>query len=247
MKEPPKTRFSKVAEDYARWRPSYPAMLVDWIALNAKLRRGARVADVGCGTGISTRLFAQRGYLAVGIDPNETMLAKAREAGGPDYVVGDEGSTGLGSSSIDLVTAAQAFHWFDIDKAQDEFARILKPSGFACAFWNLRSRTPMQLEYEALLRQHCTDWEEHPRGRQTIETILAHSKTLVPKEAKFAAVQKLDREGFFGRVHSASYVAHGLKGPKNFEFKLGGLFEKHAKDGVVDFEYDAAALLWKIK
>jgi len=247
MKESPKTRFSKVAEDYARWRPSYPSMLIEWIGLSAKLRRGSRVADVGCGTGISTRLLARQGYSVVGIDPNETMLAKAREAGGADYVIGDEGATGLPAASVELVTAAQAFHWFDIDMAQAEFARILKPSGFACAFWNLRSRTPMQLEYEALLRQHCTDWEEHPRGRQTIEAILAHPRTLAPKEAKFAAAQKLDREGFFGRVHSASYVAHGLKDPENFEFKLGGLFEKHAKEGIVDFEYDAVALLWKIK
>ena len=109
----PRERFCGAAADYARFRPSYPPALLDWILAESRVQPADRVADVGCGTGILSRLLAERGLAVVGIDPNEDMLAEARAAGGPaEYVRGEAAVTGLADASIVLVTVAQAFHCF---------------------------------------------------------------------------------------------------------------------------------------
>lgn len=247
MKVPSKERFSQVARDYARFRPSYPAELLDWIVKEAALEPGASIADVGCGTGISTRLWADRGFSVTGVDPNEEMLAQARQAGGPPYLRGDEANTGLPAASADLVVAAQAFHWFDLDKAVGEFSRILKPHAWCAALWNLRAQTPFMHEYTALLTRHCTDFNGQPKGRDTILKILEHRRTGDWRRMQIPSSQRLDREGFLGRVRSASYVAHGLKDAEGFEKALDDLYERHGSGGAVAFAYDSVGLLWKIR
>lgn len=247
MKVPSKERFSQVARDYARFRPSYPPELLDWVVKEAALAPGAAVVDVGCGTGISTRLWADRGFSVTGVDPNEEMLAQARQAGGPPYRRGDEADTGLPAASADLVVAAQAFHWFDLDKAVGEFSRILKPRGWCAALWNLRAQTPFMLEYTALLARHCADFNDQPRGRDTILKILAHPRTGDSLRMQIPSSQLLDREGFLGRVHSTSYVAHGLRDAEGFEKALDGLYKRHGSSGAVSFAYDSVGLLWRIR
>ena len=117
----PRDRFSAAADLYHRYRPSYPEALLGWIERTTGLPPPARVADVGCGTGISSRPLAERGYAVTGVDPNEAMLAHARAAGGADYRLGSATDTGLPGGSFDLVTVAQAFHWFDVPAALAEF------------------------------------------------------------------------------------------------------------------------------
>src|SRR6185295_15184654 len=134
----PKQRFSAAAGDYHKHRPSYPAALIDWLLREAAVPQGGRIADVGCGTGIATRLLAARGLEVVGVDPNPEMLAEARGAGGgPSYVRGEAAATGLPAASFDLVTVAQALHWIAFPEFAAEARRIQKPTGFAAAFWNL--------------------------------------------------------------------------------------------------------------
>src|SRR4029450_1148231 len=100
----PRERFSGAAAGYARHRPSYPAAIVDGVLTAAGVKPGDSVADVGCGTGILTRLLAERGTEVVGIDPNEPMLAEARAAGGPArYERGEAEATGLPEASVVLV------------------------------------------------------------------------------------------------------------------------------------------------
>src|SRR5262245_8336889 len=112
----PRERFSGNAAGYAQYRPSYPPAIVDGILAAAGVSPGDPVADVGCGTGIFTRLLAERATVVTGIDPNEPMLAEARAAGGSaTYVRGEAEATGLPDQSVALVTVAQAFHWFDVD------------------------------------------------------------------------------------------------------------------------------------
>src|SRR6185295_10044902 len=107
-------RFSATVDLYKKYRPSYPPALIDWLLEVGQLAPGDRVADLGCGTGISTRLLAARGLDVVGIDPNEDMLASARAEGGvATYQRGEAVATGLANASVKMATAAQAFHWFD--------------------------------------------------------------------------------------------------------------------------------------
>src|ERR687887_1189496 len=96
-------RFSAVADAYHRFRPGYGAAVLDWIAATTGVPAGARVADLGCGTGIFSRLLSGRGYTVIGIDPNRAMLEQARAAGGgPTYLAGEAARTGLADRSVQL-------------------------------------------------------------------------------------------------------------------------------------------------
>ncbi len=116
--ENPLTRFSATVEDYRRFRPSYPKALIDWITKTAGITAPARVLDVGCGTGIVSRLFTERGFQVVGVDPNADMLAVAcAEGGGAAFIRARAEATGLADGTCDLAVAGQAYHWFDLASA----------------------------------------------------------------------------------------------------------------------------------
>src|SRR3954469_11288986 len=125
----PKQRFSDRVENYVRYRPTYPPIVLYHLRQVAGLVRGSVVADVGSGTGISARPFLDLGNTVYGVEPNPDMRAAAERllAGYPSFhsVDGTAEATGLADGSADLVVAGQAFHWFDPDAARREFRRIL--------------------------------------------------------------------------------------------------------------------------
>ncbi|REN17172.1 class I SAM-dependent methyltransferase, partial [Mycobacterium tuberculosis] len=99
------------------------------------------VADIGAGTGISTRLFLAAGHPVIAVEPNAAMCEAAEQLLAPDYLRlkvadGTAEATGLADNSVGLVAAAQAFHWFDTTAVRREWARILQPEGMALVFWN---------------------------------------------------------------------------------------------------------------
>jgi SAM-dependent methyltransferase len=247
MLVPPKDRFDATAEDYVRHRPGYPRELVDWVLATSGVRPPALVADLGCGTGISTRAFAGRGLELVGIDPSDAMLAKARELGGATFRKGESTATGLADRSVALAISGQAFHWFDIPATFAELARILVPGGWCAAFWNLRGKTPFLEEYEALLRQASAEYAEVPRPLPTIEAIRKRPEVAASVEAEFPNRQVLDREGLIGRAFSSSYVAHSVRDRPAFERALLELFDRHQESGRVTFDYRAVAIAWRLR
>src|SRR5262245_27098928 len=131
MSEPadlnPTGRFTGLADIYARHRPDYPAAALAHIVQRCELQPDSLIIDLGCGTGISARQFAQLGFRVIGIEPNADMRRKAEAAGMPPGTVapvfrdGTAEATGLGDASADLALAAQAFHWFVADAALREF------------------------------------------------------------------------------------------------------------------------------
>jgi ubiquinone/menaquinone biosynthesis C-methylase UbiE len=242
-----KERFTAVADAYHRYRPSYPPALLDWILTTTGATAGARVADLGCGTGIFSRCLAGRGLRVVGVDPNQDMLARARAAGGgPVYVAAEAARTGLADGSVELVTAAQAFHWFAVDQTMAELARILVPGGWACALWNHRTSTPFNEEYEALLMRCSSDYASRPaltdmRGDPRDE--LSHLPGAVTIEVPNQ--DALSWEQMLGRVRSASYVAHGVSDVAGFEAELRRLYERHrGPDGTVPWTMRTLAIAW---
>src|SRR5262245_32958797 len=138
----PTGRFSGLASAYAKHRPDYPADAIEWIARRAGLASGSPLlVDVGCGTGISSRQFAQRGVRVLGVEPNDDMRRQAEQAGVSGvlrFQPGKAEQTGLPDASADCVLAAQAFHWFDAAEALAEFHRILRPGGWVALVWNER-------------------------------------------------------------------------------------------------------------
>jgi len=239
----PRQRFGAAAEQYDRHRPSYPAAAIDWIVATAGLQPGARVVDVGCGTGIATRLFAGRGLATVGIDPSEEMLAFARRNGGA-YLRAEATATGLASSSADLVSAAQCFHWFDLGPALAEFRRVLRPGGWCAAFWNLRAPTAFSDEYDALLRAGTSQYDVMQRQEASPAALRAVVGPARVRQAEFGNSQRLDREGLHGRAYSSSCVTHGVADRAAFDRALMALFDRHQRGGLVEIRYRTVAVAW---
>jgi SAM-dependent methyltransferase len=246
MSLPPTQRFDATAEHYSENRPSYPPALVDWLIGVAGLRPGARIVDLGCGTGIATRAFAARGFDVVGVDPSERMLERARAAGGATYRRGESTATGLDAASFDLAIAAQAFHWFDIPATLAELRRILVPRGWCAAFWNLRADTPPLREYDALLRRYSTTYAKTPKPLPTIAAIEARPEVVSATKAEFPNAQRLDREGLVGRALSSSFVQHGVDERATFERELRDLFDRHQQGGEIELLHRTVAIAWQL-
>jgi SAM-dependent methyltransferase len=243
----PRERFAGAAAGYARFRPSYPAALVDWVVAEAGVHRGDRGADVGCGTGILTRLLAERGLEVTGIDPNEDMLAEARAAGGPaEYRRAEASATGLDGASVALVTVAQAFHWFEADVALAEFHRVLRSGGQVAAIWNLRAASPFMAEYQALLRRFSREYAVMESWEESLARLRAHPRVEAPRDFEAPNAQAFDLEGLRGRSWSSSYVFRGVSDREGFDRALQSLFDTHARDGAITFPYRSVALVFRV-
>jgi SAM-dependent methyltransferase len=196
---------------------------------------GATFVDVGCGTGISTRAFAAAGLRAIGVDPNASMLAEARAAGGgPEYREGEAAATGLPDRCADLVVAAQAFHWFEPGLVLAEFRRLLRPGGWAAVFWNVRRlETPFSRGYAEALHRFCPGWREVRKDEAALEELRARTEVADRVDLAFDHDDLLGREALLGRVRSASYVAHECTDRPGLEREIARLFEAHASGGSV--------------
>jgi len=132
----PALSFGGVADAYERGRPTYPDDAVTWLLGE----QPAIVLELGAGTGKLTRVVARLGHDVHATDPDEAMLAVLeREVPGIRTAVGGAEEIPLPDSSVDAVIAGQAFHWFDLDRALPEIARVLRPGGRVCLLWNLRN------------------------------------------------------------------------------------------------------------
>jgi SAM-dependent methyltransferase len=158
-----KDLFSGHAADYARFRPTYPPDLFAWLA-DMSPGRGLAV-DVGTGNGQAAVALAQHFEHVIGLDPSAEQIARAQAHPGVDYRVAPAEATGLADGSVDLLVAAQAFHWFDRGAFLTEAARILRPDGVLALVTYLLSRiTP---EVDAIVDQLYADldpyWEPERR------------------------------------------------------------------------------------
>jgi SAM-dependent methyltransferase len=137
-------RFSGRVENYARYRPGYPDEVLDLLRQRCGLTEDSEIADVGSGTGALARLFLENGNRVFGVEPNAEMRGAGerllRRYGRFTSVAARAEDTTLTEGSVDLVTAGQAFHWFDPGPTRREFARILKSGGFVALIWNTRRK-----------------------------------------------------------------------------------------------------------
>lgn len=238
-------RFSDRVADYIRYRPDYPHVLLDWLQDELGVANDLHIADVGAGTGISSKLFLDAGYRVTAVEPNAAMRAAMTAWLGsiPGFraVAGRSDATGLPDHSVDLVTVAQAFHWFDPESARREFCRILRPSGFVAIWWNSRrlAGTPFLEGYEALLQCHGTDYAAVAERHADDAQMRAWFGAGLRGEARFEHRQRLDFDALRGRLLSSSYTPQsGHAGHEPMMHALRKLFDATAADGVVEMDYD---------
>jgi SAM-dependent methyltransferase len=226
---------------YARFRPSYPQQIIETLEHHCGLTRDSIVADIASGTGIFTKLLLEHGNRVFGVEPNVEMRAAGEGflAAYPNFssVTGTAEATTLEARSVDFVTAAQAGHWFDRQKSRGEFARILKPGGWAVLVWNERKAdsTPFLREYEELLLRYGTDYNE-VRHEHTV--VGEFFDPLPFQERTFDLQQIFDYAGVEGRLMSSSYApAPGHPNHAPMLRELREIFDRHRQNGKVSIEY----------
>lgn len=246
----PTSRFTGRAETYAKYRPSYPLAALDLIVTRCALGPHSLLVDVGCGTGISSRLFAERGVPALGIEPNEAMRRQAEAVtvpsgtSAPTYRDGRAEETGLPDASADAVLAAQAFHWFEAEPALREFRRILEPGGSVILMWNERDENdPCTADYGRVIRSAPDAAAvEVPRGRAG-EALLRSPLVLDAARFSFTNEQKMDEDGLLGRAFSASYAPREPVQANAFAAALHDVYARWQRDGAVTLRYETSVYL----
>ena len=237
-------RFSTRVENYARYRPQYPASVIGCLQANCQLTDTSIIADVGSGTGILTELFLREGNPVLAVEPNRKMreAGERRLHGYPRFqsIAGRAEETTLPDRSVDFVTAGQAFHWFDRGKAKVEFSRILKARGWVVLVWNERRVASSRFAeaYENLLRDYATDYEKIDH-RQITEEIIGRFYGVRFGLACFEHSQHFDFAGIKGRLLSSSYTPEATHSRHTAMIaELRRIFETHQTKNEVVFDYE---------
>lgn len=247
------TRFSDRVDNYIKYRPGYPAEIIDYLKSEGILKDDSIIADIGSGTGISAELFLKNGNTVYCVEPNKEMR-EAAERLLQDYsnfisVNGTAEETTLQKNSVALITAGQAFHWFDIPKAKEEFSRILKPGGYVVLIWNVKQldSSPFMSAYEKMLLTYGTDYKDvkHENLGEDIFTKFYEGK---PAIRTFKNFQVFDFEGVKGRLLSSSYAPN--ESHPDYEPMvrlLSKIFEEHKVNGTITFDYITMLYFGKIQ
>jgi ubiquinone/menaquinone biosynthesis C-methylase UbiE len=190
--------FGGVAEAYERGRPTYPAEAARWLLGDQPLT----VLELGAGTGKLTRVLVELGHDVHATDPDADMLA-VLETRLPEVrtAVASAEEIPLPDESVDAVVAAQAFHWFDLDRALPEIARVLRPEGIVCLLWNQRDeKIPWVRRLGALIGTQ-------EQLRDPAEALIFSELFGFVEDHQFSHWQTIDRKTIQDLVLSRSNVA----------------------------------------
>ena len=246
----PKKRFSSRTKNYAKYRPGYPNEIISYLYEFTGLSKTSVIADIGSGTGICTKTFLDNGNTVYAVEPNEDMRQVAEgllEAYDNFHSIeGSSENTKLKSDSIDIIIAAQAFHWFDPKPTKEEFLRILKPNGVVVLLWNIRSVKSYGFMHEYLkiigrYRESYTNESTDDIMPKFFDYKTVHKKV-------FNNPQLVDFDRLKGELASFSYLPN--EGNANFQLmisELQDLFEKYNNNGNVVLEYETHLYYCKIK
>lgn len=240
----PLNRFSDRAVDYAKYRPSYPQDAIATIVAGLGTLSQLVAADIGAGTGISSRLLAEEGIQVLAIEPNAAMRETATPHPRVEFLEGTAEATHLTDASVDLVTCFQAFHWFNPEPTLAEFHRILKPTGRLAVVWNNRDK-PDELtqEYTRLVKIASN---HHPAESRLISVEPLLSSPLFPNVdcLTFTYQHQLDLEGLIGRAMSVSYVPREGQAREELIAGLEELYNsKRDENGFVYMKYCTSVYL----
>lgn len=204
--------FGSQAEAYERSRPSYPAEAVAWMIEALQLTPSSVLIDLAAGTGKLTRLLPSSGRV-IAVEPVAGMRAVMRrvlrrEPTDVITVAGVAEDLPLAASSVDALTVAQAFHWFDGDATWHELARVMRRTGRVALVWNTRDRTAPWVDevWSIVDRIERNDvWDRHGSW---LDSMVSPSDAFTPfTRGRFSFAQQLDVDGVVARVTGVSHIA----------------------------------------
>lgn len=240
----PQARFSDRAGDYAKYRPGYPAAAIDSILEGVDELSVA--ADIGAGTGISSRLLAERGIRVVAIEPNAQMRQAALPYPLVSFHNGTAENTNLSNASVNLVVCFQSFHWFDPKPTLLEFHRILKSAGRLALVWNDRDASSEFTQNYTHLVQIASN--HHPAESRLVAVAPLLESPLFSNVRchTFAYRQELDLDGLIGRAMSVSYIPRSGLAHQQLVSELKKLYNRCNENGFVYLVYCTSVYLAQV-
>ena len=200
--------FSGHSHDYARFRPTYPAALFEWLAAQAPARD--RAWDCGTGSGQAAVALAAQFTAVIATDASAEQVARAMPHARVQYAVAPAEAPGIDGASVDLVTAAQAFHWFDQERFFAAAATVLKPGG-VLAIWMYRA-TSVSPDIDTIASD--LEWrvlkEDWPGERRLVDT--GYQSAVIPapfeefRAPPFVLIAQWTRDQYVGYVGTWSAV-----------------------------------------
>lgn len=245
-------RFSNRVDNYVKYRPSYPTEIISFLEKEIGFNKNFIIADIGSGTGILSEIFLKNGNVVFGVEPNAPMRNKGEKLLMNNHsfksIDGTAEQTTLQNASVNLITAAQAFHWFDIKKTKQEFKRILKRNGFCCLIWNERLiNSEFSKAYEQLLKDYSTDYTKVDHRNiddKKIEAFFLPNKII---QQSFSNKQIFDFEGLKGRLLSSSYTPDENHPKHNAMIQsLMNIYSSFNQNNQVQFDYETKVYLARL-
>ncbi len=246
-------KFDKKGSVYSKYRPGYPAALFEYFTKKNIISAESICADIGAGTGIFTKSLSHYAGSVFAAEPNENMLFAAKNylqgINNVTLINSNAENTKLPSNSIDVVFAAQSFHWFDKNKFRSECKRILKPGGMVVLVWNNREEEqPLMIENFKINQKFCHDFKGFSKGLHLANESLFCDFFNGEFEAKtFKNPIKYNEDEFIGRNCSSSYAP--VKGDENFNgyvVALKDLFLHFNQNGTVDYPYETVCYIGSV-
>ncbi|MDP9112042.1 MAG: class I SAM-dependent methyltransferase [Candidatus Eremiobacteraeota bacterium] len=226
-----KERFSARAAAYSKFRPTYPTEAIDFVLEGLAIP--VRAADLGAGTGISSRMLAERDVAVIAVEPNDAMRAEAPQHPLVVWAKGSAEDTGLAAQSVDLVTAFQAFHWFDASHAFAEMQRVSRRRA-ALVQYERDESSDFTRAYGDTVRLYATDATE-ARRLQALSEFRSFPGARVLEE-HCASSQALNMDELLGRAASASYLPQTGGAGHALRARLRDLFGEYQRDGCVELQ-----------
>lgn len=245
-------KFSGKAENYSSGRPAYADGLIDMLYETQGFSPRSVIADIGCGTGIFTKQLVERGSLVYGVEPNDDMRRAAVEnlAGYENFrpLGGTAEHTTLEENSVDFITAAQAFHWFDLPSFRTECRKILRPDGKVFLIWNMRDGdAEINRLCADIFAEYCPDFKGFSGGIEREDRRISAFFGGNSRTAAFDHPLVYDREKFIRRSLSASYSLTESDGRfAQYLQRLYALFDRKSRNGVLTIPNQTTVYFGKI-
>lgn len=245
-------KFDGYAKDYTVGRPGYAEEFIECLYNKYSLSSGSVIADIGSGTGKFARQLLDKGSEVYCVEPNDDMRHTAEDElstyNNFHSVNGDAENTMLEKNSVDYITTAQAFHWFNVKKFREECSRILKKDGKVFLIWNVRDESDgLNSELYEMYSRYCPEFHGFSGGIEKDDKRIREFFNDRYEYISFDNPLYYDKEKFIARSLSGSYsLKEGDKDYEEYMAVITELFDKYSENGIVTIANKSVAYIGSV-